>query len=89
MGYSNIVSSLKKSGEKIDKVWSFIVSILAAIPLFIGFWVAYVTFGNGVPLFFIALVTVVFLNVPAHWVAFSNDMIQRTSLLPFYGWIIP
>ena len=49
----------KKSGEKIEKVWSFIASILAAIPLFIGFWVAYVTFGNGVPLFFIALVTVV------------------------------
>ena len=49
----------KKTGEKIEKVWSFIASILAAVPLFIGFWVAYVTFGNGVPLFFIAFVTVV------------------------------
>lgn len=49
----------KKAGEKIEKIWSFVASILAAVPLFIGFWVAYVTFGNGVPLFFIAFVTVI------------------------------
>ena len=49
----------KKNSEVIEKIWSFIASILAAVPLFIGFWVAYVSFGNGVPLFFIALVTVI------------------------------
>ncbi len=49
----------KKTGEKIEKIWSFLASILAAVPLFIGFWVAYATFRNGVPFIIIALVTVI------------------------------
>lgn len=49
----------EKGSEKIESVWSFIASLLAAVPLFVGFWVAYVAFGNGVPLFFIAFVTVI------------------------------
>lgn len=49
----------KKAGEKIEKIWSFLASILAAVPLFIGFWVAYATFRNGVPFIIIALVTVI------------------------------
>lgn len=49
----------KTTSEKIEKIWIFITSLLAAVPLFIGFWVAYVTFGNGVPLFFISFVTVI------------------------------
>lgn len=49
----------KKNSENVEKVWSFIASFLAAVPLFVGFWAAYVAFGNGVPLFFIAFLTVV------------------------------
>ena len=49
----------KNGSEKFEKAWSLIASVLAAVPLFIGFWVAYVLFGNSVPLFFIAFVTVI------------------------------
>ena len=53
------VTFAKKTGDTLEKIWSYVDSILAAIPLFIGFWVAYVLFGNGVPLVFISFVTVI------------------------------
>lgn len=48
----------KKGGERLESIWSLVTSILAAIPLFVGFWVAYTAF-NDVSLFLIALVTVI------------------------------
>ena len=48
----------KKTSEKIEKVVMFITSLLAAVPLFIGFWLAYIMLGT-VPFFVIAFVTVI------------------------------
>ena len=49
----------KKIGERVEIVWNFVASVLAAVPLFVGFWIAYMFFGNDVSLFLIALVTVI------------------------------
>lgn len=46
-----------RGGEKIEKILSFFVSVFAAVPLFVGFWVLYTIMGHA-PLPVISLATV-------------------------------
>ncbi len=48
-----------KASEKIDAVWSLIASILAAVPLFVGFWFAYAVLAVDGSFILITLMTVV------------------------------
>lgn len=51
----------KKTNEKIEKCINFLFSVCAAIPLFVGFWLMYVIWGNSEALFpVIALGTILF-----------------------------
>ncbi len=50
----------EKKIERISKFFNIITSVLAAVPLFVGFWVLYVVIGNGISLPIIALLTVLF-----------------------------
>ncbi|MBQ9239086.1 MAG: ABC transporter permease subunit [Treponema sp.] len=46
-----------KTDERLEKFISFIISVCAAVPLFVGFWLLYTVIGNA-PLPVISLVTV-------------------------------
>lgn len=51
----------KKTNERIEKCLYFLFSVFAAIPLFVGFWLMYVIWGNnGAMLPLIALGTILF-----------------------------
>ena len=45
--------------ERFGKFMNFVISVLAAVPLFIGFWVLANIFGSNAPLIIIAFITVV------------------------------
>lgn len=49
----------KKGGEIFENILSLILSILAAVPLFVGFWFAYAVLSVEASFIFIALMTVV------------------------------
>lgn len=51
----------KKTNERIEKVLNFLFSVFAAIPLFVGFWLMYVLWGNSEALLpLVALGTILF-----------------------------
>ncbi len=49
----------KKTGERVDAAVSLLTSILAAVPLFVGFWFSYAVLANEGSFFAVAFMTVV------------------------------
>ena len=49
----------KKGGEFIENLFSLLLSVLAAVPLFVGFWFAYAVLAVESSFIFIALMTVI------------------------------
>lgn len=69
----------EKSNETIEKILFFILSVFAAVPLFVGFWLLYTVMGM-VPLAVISLVTVLLGGLAWDGASFlKTDMLSQVN----------